>query len=175
MLDLANGQGETPLQVAADYAEIGAMRVLLAAGANPDFLGGAFFDDNGRLELPDKELEQIVVYGYYRPKNPNRLDNFEQEVIRQGRLKPGEVFEEKYKHLLSSRNENFYYASMSYCYNRRPKKEPVFKENLRIRLYGKDGKLLAQDFLRLKDRETIILRLSPIFLTMMQQVMKFIL
>lgn len=153
MLDLANGQGQTPLHVAADHAEIGAVRVLLDAGANPDVLGGAFFDDRGKLKLLDKELEQIVVYGYYRPKNPNRLDNFKEEVIRQGRLKPGETFEEKYKHLLDKRNENFYYSSMSYCYNRRPKKEPVFKDNLRIRLYAKDGRLLAEDFLRLERSE----------------------
>lgn len=102
-----------------------------------------------RLGVPDKELEQIVVWGYYKPENPNRLDGFRDEVIRQGRLKPGEVFEQKYEHLLDAVNERYYYTEMRYCYYRKHDKEQVFKDSFRIRLYGEKGKLLAEDYLRL--------------------------
>ncbi len=101
------------------------------------------------LRFPEKDLEEIVVWGYYRPENPHRLDSFRQEVIRQGRLKPGEVFEEKYEHLLDSLNENYYYTEMRYCYYRKYDKERVFKDSFRIRLYDKNGRLLAEDYLRL--------------------------
>lgn len=102
--------------------------------------------------VPDKELEQIIVWGSYKPENPNRLDRFRDEVIRQDRLKPGESFEEKYEHLLDSANENFYYVSMRYCYYRMYDKEAIniFKDYLRIRLYDKKGTLLAGDYLRLE-------------------------
>lgn len=107
-----------------------------------------------RLGVPDKELEQIVVWGYYEPENPNRLDGFRDEVIRQGRLKPGEVFEEKYEHLLDNLNENYYCTQMRYCYYRKHDKEQVFKDSFRIRLYGQNGKLLAEDYLRsMEDKE----------------------
>lgn len=107
-----------------------------------------------RLGVPDKELEQIIVWGSYKPENPNRLDRFRDEVIEQDRLKPGEVFEEKYEHLLDSLNENFYYVHMRYCYYRLHDKEPVFKDYFRIRLYDKKGKLLVEDHLRLeKEKE----------------------
>lgn len=105
------------------------------------------------LRFPQRDLEEIVVWGYYRPENPNRLDSFRQEVIRQGHLKPGEIFEEKYRHFLKELNENFYYASMSYCYNVSSDRAPVFKNHFESRLYDKDGKLLTKDFLRLEDMD----------------------
>lgn len=33
------------------------------------------------LRFPEKDLEEIVVWGYYRPENPNRLDHFRQEAF----------------------------------------------------------------------------------------------
>ena len=103
------------------------------------------------LQLPEKELEEITVWGYYEPENPNRLDKFKQEVIRQGRLKPWETFEEKYEHLLDSLNENFYYTLMRYCYNRSASKERVFKAQFKIRLYDKEEQPLMEDYLRLQE------------------------
>lgn len=108
-------------------------------------------DPSIRSNFPKKDLEEIIVYGYYQHKNLNRLEEFKKEVIRQGRLKSGESFEEKYPEFLNIGDEDFKYSFIEYCYNKTSKnKEPVFKNNLKAFLYDKENNLLAKDFLRLR-------------------------
>ena len=101
---------------------------------------------------PDRGLAQVVVWGWYEPKDPKRLDEFRREVVRQGRLKPGELFEEKYEHLMYSLNENYQYTTMSYCHDERPVRETAFGNEFRIRLYDRENRLLAERPLRYYNR-----------------------
>ena len=100
---------------------------------------------------PDKDLEQVVVRGWYQPADPHRLDEFRDEVARQGRLGPGETFEEKYANLLDAVNEQFGITGMSYCYDRRPPRQPVFGGDIRIRLYDWNNRMLAENPMRRDD------------------------
>ncbi len=101
--------------------------------------------------FPDKKLEEVIIYGYYQYKNPNRLEDFKKEVVRQSRLKSGEAFREKYPEFLNIGDENFRYSFIEYCYNKSvSSKESIFKGNFKVRLYDKENNLLAEDSLRLK-------------------------
>ena len=99
-----------------------------------------------------RDMREIRVYGTYRPVDPERLDNFKEEVVKQGSLKPGEVFEEKYEHLLDVLDEKFVDARFNYCYENAPdnRKEPVFNKNLRVRLYDMNENVIAEDYLRVR-------------------------
>ena len=111
-------------------------------------------DTSIRSSFPEKDLEEIIIYGYYQYKNPNRLEEFKKEVIRQGRLKSGESFEEKYPEFLNIGDEKFKYSFTEYCYKKTSRnKESVFKDNFKARLYDKENNLLAEDSLRLKSDE----------------------
>ncbi len=46
--------------------------------------------------------------------------------------------------------KEFRYAGSSYCYNKEKNKEPIFDKNFKVRIYDKTGKILAEDFLRLR-------------------------
>ena len=76
--------------------------------------------------FPDKELKEIFIYGGYYPENREEKDP-------------------------ALRKERFGYAGIHYCYNETEeyKKQPVFKDNLRVRLYSGEGKLLTEDHLRI--------------------------
>ena len=76
--------------------------------------------------FPDKELKEIFIYGNYYPENKEEKDQ-------------------------TLRKESFDYSGIHYCYNETEeyKKQPIFKDNLRVRLYSKEGELLAEDHLRI--------------------------
>ena len=81
-------------------------------------------------EIPDRQLKEIVVYGsYYPDEEENRPANYDP----------------------STATRPFNYNSKYYCYNDKKEKKPVYDKGLKARLYDKEsGKLLAEDFLRLK-------------------------
>ena len=76
--------------------------------------------------FPDKELKEIIISGWYYPQNRERDPEL--------------------------RKEHFGYSGKRYCYSEtnEGEKKPVFNDNLRVRLYSKEGKLLSEDFLRLE-------------------------
>ena len=99
-----------------------------------------------------REIREIRIRGTYQPEDPQRLDSFKEIVIKQGRLKPGEVFEEIYEHLVDILDEKFENDRFNYCYENTPdgKKEPVFNKNLRVRLYDVNENVIAEDYLRVR-------------------------
>ena len=98
--------------------------------------------------FPDKELEEIVVWGSYQPADPGRVKAIEEEYRRIGVLKEGESFEEKHPEALTADEERFMWSGEKYCYEKKKNKEPVFDKRFRARLYDRRGKLLSEDFLR---------------------------
>ena len=104
------------------------------------------------IVYPDKELAEITIAGRYAPKDPKRLENLKRKIIKEGRLKEGESFEERYSHYLDEGDERFTLSGGSYCYNKKKDKKSVPHHNLilKARLYDKKGNLLEEDFLRLE-------------------------
>ena len=107
------------------------------------------------IVYPDKELAEITIYGRYTPKDPKRLENLKRKIIKEGRLKEGESFEEKYSHYLDEGDERFTFSGKSYCYNKTKDKKSVPHHNLilKARLYDKKRNLLEEDFLWLSSPE----------------------
>ncbi len=104
-------------------------------------------------DFPKKDLEEIITYGWYWPEDPRRLEKLKQQMIEGRDLKEGEIFEKKYPHYLDYGDEKFNFSGRSYCYNKEKNKKAIYREDLRIRLYDKNGNLLAEDFLRLDSPE----------------------
>ena len=109
-------------------------------------LGSALFKP---VILPDKELEEIIVWGSYQPADPNRLKAIEDYYREIGILEEGGSLEEKHPETLDAGNERFNWSGEKYCYQKKRNKEPVFDKRFRARLYSKRGKLLTEDFPRL--------------------------
>ncbi len=101
-------------------------------------------------DFPKKELEEIRSYGWYLPADPGRLEKSKQQVIESGELKEGEDFAKRFPYLLDDGDEKVKFSGRSYCYKTKKNKKPIYREDLRIRLYDKNGVLLAEDFLRLR-------------------------
>ena len=78
--------------------------------------------------VPDKELKEVIIYGDYYPKEEYKLNSLD------------------YSPDLAS--QPFNYFDDLYCYNETKEKKPVYDESLRVRLYDKEGNMLAEDFLR---------------------------
>ncbi|MCZ0932826.1 MAG: hypothetical protein OXJ52_06720, partial [Oligoflexia bacterium] len=98
--------------------------------------------------LPDKDLETIILRGWYAPADSEeKLKALEKALREEGRLRKGQSIEEKYPHRLK---EIFRRSGIRYCYNKTEKREPMFKEKFRARLYDKAENLLTEDFLRLE-------------------------
>ena len=87
-----------------------------------------------RPVFPDKELKEIFIYGRYYPGNKEK-------------------------------KERFGYSGIHYCYNetKEYKKPPVFKDNLRARLYNREGKLLTEDYLRIYGNIELIGKIPEFF------------
>ena len=102
-------------------------------------------------KFPNTNLKEIVFHGTYYPENPEELEEIKRDYRERGLLKKGETLKEKYPDLLDDGDENFIYSGMRYCYNKikTEDRKPVFKDNLKARLYDKEGNLLTEDFLRL--------------------------
>ena len=102
------------------------------------------------LVLPDKDLKEIIISGWYWPEDPERVKAIEEAYRRRGLIKEWESFEEKYPEALRAGDERFSYSWWAYCYNETRDKEPVFNKKFRVRLYNREGQLLTEDFLRLE-------------------------
>ena len=119
-----------------------------------------FISCNGKKEKPvysNKDLKEIIFRGTYYPENPGELEEIEKDYRERGLLKKGETLKEKYPDLFNKRGKELFKHSSSreYCYNKTKivDRKPVFKDNLKARLYDKEGNLLSEDFLRLWNPE----------------------
>lgn len=104
------------------------------------------------VEFPEKDLEWIVVYGWYLPENPKRLEETLEEFLSRSPLEEGETIEEKYSNILDIGDEQIRFSGTRYCYNevdRRGKTMAVFPY-LKARLYDREGNILEEDFLRFR-------------------------
>ena len=111
--------------------------------------------------FPDKELEEIIVIGWYSPENQKDIEELKEELLRRPKCKEdstepercglvsGETVEEAIKNRYPNiGKEQFGYSGKSYCYNKTNDKEAPFNQNLKVRLYDKEGKMLTEDILR---------------------------
>jgi len=101
------------------------------------------------LNYPDKELQEIIIYGYYSPGDKGRVKELEKNLRDRGHLKPHEFFAEKYSHRLDRGDESLILRERKYCYNRSEFKEPILNNKLRARIYDQEGVVLTEDFLRI--------------------------
>ena len=115
---------------------------------------------------PNKNLKEIIVYGTYSLENKEELEKLKKNLLINERCDPsdrstrckyhslnvGETLEEALKtRFLGIGEEGFGYSQYKeYCYNETDEndKKPVFRKNLKARLYDKEGNLLSEDFLR---------------------------
>ena len=117
---------------------------------------------------PDKDLKEIFISGSYGIADKKKLEALKKELIANEncntkhetcghKLYSSETLEEA----LAGRfryvgREGFQYSYSMYCYNETENKEPVTeksiltKENLRARLYSKEGRLLSESLLILR-------------------------
>ena len=108
-------------------------------------------------KFPDKELEQMILVGRYFFE-----DSKEEKARKRAGLADCPPVEEEIlgtyrdpcyhkRFEFKIREEGFGFSRKEYCYKKanEEEKEPVFDKNLKIRLYDKGGRRLAEDYLRL--------------------------
>ena len=108
-------------------------------------------------KFPDKELEQMILEGTYYFE-----DSREEKARKRAGLADCPPVEEEIlgtyrdpcyhkRFEFKIREEGLRFSIEEYCYKKtdEEEKEPVFDKNLRIRLYDKGGRKLAEDYLRL--------------------------
>ena len=76
--------------------------------------------------FPDKELKEIIIRGRYYPQNRERDPEL--------------------------RKEHFGYSGKRFCYSEtnEGEKKPVFNDNLRVRLYSKEGQIAFRGFSKIR-------------------------
>ena len=102
--------------------------------------------------FPDTELKQILIRGSYYPENPEEVKEIEEEYREEGRLKEGEILQEKYPWTHDIGKEKYHHTDVYYCYNavKIKDRERCHKENFRVRVYDKEGEIIAEDCLKLE-------------------------
>ena len=102
------------------------------------------------IVYPEGDIEEIRIYGTYKPKDPQRLEDRINEVIKEGKVKNKKEFKKKYPHFLDLGDESFQKDPDIFCYNKTldNNKEVAFNKNLRVRLYDKEENIIAEDYLR---------------------------
>ncbi|MCZ0933029.1 MAG: hypothetical protein OXJ52_07745 [Oligoflexia bacterium] len=105
------------------------------------------------IVFPNTELQEIIVYGSYRPKRPEKIKASIEEYRRRGQLKEGESFREKYPRMLISGDERFNLSTREYCYKKTKEedKAPLFNKKFKALLYNKEGEVLEENYLRLRN------------------------
>ena len=102
--------------------------------------------------FPDKELKQILIRGSYYPENPEEVKEIEEEYREEGRLKEGEILQEKYPWMYDIGKEKYTHTNVYYCYNevKTKDRQRCNKDNFKVRVYNKEGEMIAEDCLRLQ-------------------------
>ena len=109
------------------------------------------------ITFPDKNLEEIIVRGVYYPGGQRGVEalkkSFREEYLE---LNDGETIEEAVKNRYQHRlKEDFTHSGERYCYHKMIDQEPISNRDLRTRLYDKNGKVLAEDFLRTESEDEL--------------------
>ena len=112
-----------------------------------------FLLDVPPINVPDKELKQVVIKGSYYPKNPERVKEVEIRLREAGFLKDGETLKEKYPWRLKRGDEKYTFTNNYYCYNavKIEDREPCYYRDIRIRTYNKEGQVTTEDCLRVNE------------------------
>lgn len=104
------------------------------------------------IHFPEKELEWVIEYGWYRTESPERLKEtvkwyFEREGL-EG--EDEEAYLKRNPDLLDAGEEKMHFSQTYYCYNKRDNhgNTSVAFPYLKARLYDREGNILEEDFLR---------------------------
>ena len=111
---------------------------------------------SGELSIfPDKELKQILIRGNYYLENSEEVKEIEEDYRKRGKLKEGETLKEKYPWMYDIGKEKYYHTNVYYCYNevKTKDRQRCHKENFRVRVYDKQGQMIAEDCWRLESPE----------------------
>ena len=102
--------------------------------------------------FPDTELKQILIRGSYYPENPEEVKEIEEDYRKRGKLKEGEILQEKYSWMHDIGKEKYTHTNVHHCYNvvKTTDRERCYKDNFRVRIYDKEGQMIAEDCLRLQ-------------------------
>ena len=102
--------------------------------------------------FPDKELKQILIRGVYYFENSEEVKEIEEDYRKSGKLKEGETLKEKYPWMYDIGKERYIHTNVYHCYNavKTKDRERCHKDNFRVRVYDKQGQIIAEDCLRLQ-------------------------
>ena len=107
-------------------------------------------------EFPATELKQVIIRASYYPENPEEVKEIEETYRIRGKLKEGEVLQEKYPWMHDIGKEKYIHTNVYYCYNEvkvEDRERCYYNENLRFRVYDKEGQMIAEDCLRVSNFE----------------------
>ena len=105
------------------------------------------------IVYPDKDLEEIVVSGYYYPQNLSYAKELEEEYYGRGpRDESFESYIKKRPYLLNRGKERFHpNPETIYCYDKiKEEEKPPIDRRLIARLYAETGEVINEVFLRLR-------------------------
>ena len=109
--------------------------------------------ERSKPEFPDTELQQVIVRGSYYPADPEKVKEIERDYRKDGLLKEGETLKEEYPRQFARKRGRYDYTNTLYCYNEvkiEDRPNCYYNDNLKIRFYDKEGKMIAEDCLRLQ-------------------------
>lgn len=107
------------------------------------------------INFPEKDLEWVIIYGWYRTEDPERLKEAE-EWYRQGGRTGKKLTKEEWESYLKRNpnidesTEKIHFSQVFYCYNKRNNDGDTLAAfpYLKARLYDREGNILEEDFLR---------------------------
>ena len=107
----------------------------------------------GKLSIfPDKELKQILIRGSYHPENPEKMKKIDKDYCRIWDSIEKETLQDEYPLKCDIGKERYYHTNVYHCYNevKIKDRERCHKESFRVRVYDKQGQMIAEDCLRLE-------------------------
>jgi len=103
------------------------------------------------INFPEKDLEWVIIYGWYALESPERLQEAVDEHFQRGGRKgeSREAYLARNPWLLDRGDEEFKYSQIYYCYNERDRKDEIEASfpYLKARLYDREGNVLEEDSL----------------------------
>ena len=109
-------------------------------------------EERPKPNFPDTELKQVIIRGNYYPADPEKVKEIERDYRKDGLLKEVETLKEKYPREFERKEGRYDYTNEYYCYNevKIEDRESCYKDNLKVRIYDKEGRMITEDCLRLE-------------------------
>ena len=105
--------------------------------------------------FPDKELKQILIRGDYYPKNLEKMKKVDKNYCRIWDSIERETLQNEYPLMCDRGKERYIHTNVYHCYNavKIKDRQRCYKDNFRVRVYDKQGEMIAEDCWRLENPE----------------------